>query len=57
MSYINFINDETITIMHGIGGIRLCEEAWIKKKDENMSFVPSLENSSKKNITQEYSIR
>lgn len=30
MSYTNSINDETIIIMQGIGGIRLCEEAWMK---------------------------
>ncbi len=30
MSVLNFINEENVTIVQGIDGIRLCEESWMK---------------------------
>lgn len=29
MSITNFINEQDVTIIQGVNGIRLCEESWI----------------------------
>lgn len=34
MSVTNFINEENITIVQGINGIRLCEESWMRPSIE-----------------------
>ena len=31
MSYTNYINDEKVTIVQGVGGIRMCCESWMKR--------------------------
>lgn len=34
MSVTNFINEENVTIVQGIDGIRLCEESWMHLSNE-----------------------
>lgn len=31
MSITNLVDDEKITMIQGVNGIRLCEEVWMKK--------------------------
>lgn len=57
MSYTNFINYDTVTIIQGVGGIRLCEEAWMEKKEMNTSHMPSPQAPSEKDASQEHSSR
>ena len=33
MSITNFINSETVTIVQGVNGIRLCRESWMTGRE------------------------
>ena len=32
MSFTTLVNEDNVTLVQAVGGIRLCEEAWMKKK-------------------------
>ncbi len=32
MSFTTLVNEDNVTLVQAVGGIRLCEEAWMKKE-------------------------
>lgn len=50
MSITNLIDYDNITIVQGVNGIRLCEEAWMKERDIRVDvsqyIAPEREDSS-----------
>lgn len=49
MSFTTLVNEDNVTLVQAVGGIRLCEEAWMKKEfsGEQMKEMERTHNKSK----------